>query len=1002
MISHIYTICALLSVRPVRFEPIRKSSDMYSTIVSQSPISPRILSKDQPANPFTQPDHQAAFVTPGDRRDHSAVNKSIADAYLRSTGANVTYNHSQAEFREFNGSESVLGLPNAVDPCLLGDFDLKQFNINDGLEDNTFGSDAFAWAGTNDTDVAMDGMPTDGFAANSIQFNGFSQENQVGLGLSFSNANADQDNQPGQNFDLSEAGQSLFDFVPTEPFGSRTLDSNIGCSQDIHSWDPNFQAPSQLLDTTPGFSALPSGNVFVPDMSQYAAIGQNPQMYPDPYGSMYPDQPYFQSIQHPYPQQYTGYVAMPAEYHTGTQQLDTIQSSSSRRFSRPCQIFTTHQLPQRKRDRSESGSDNDVPVVKRPCGQPTKRARSSPDSRHHSEVSNASSVSKPVKVAVVKAGEKPKKCDDKPWVRVNNTTRGETTRTARINQHAEEGRKYKFKDLPHGDWETSKYKFEYSQNNGMHEFKKRTMSARQIHEYITQYPFDNLRIWIQPVASDVARRYASASHSHCRFEKCPMRVYTGKGTAEVGNYRVAFDEKHRTYGTGVADPYDCVGYAHLYCMERFLDFAYICQVADVKVDQRVAMEKEPSGRFGSAFGPKHHYEAALTSKFIEAASKGRLADTHEFSDYPVHEDYERGEPKPHERTLIYKLYGMNMEHRAKSQMKQFILQRKIRPGSFPVHRGDMEVKLVDKKIEKTDAFAEFKRSGSKKDFDYAAYYDLFHPEINRRIKECEDLRDRFIAEDAAGVATKRSKTRRAVAFAGSGDETQAPRRKRSKKRQPSDSRSSSDERPATKSSSTIRQTAADESEDSDVFEEIGTGMEHRQPRRLSLRKKERIDYSEPEDIPQSISQYNYLTPGYAPAQAFDTRKQSLSNLFPANNDPTWDNLDLETFHVDGDEGFIDEADIDALINAKCRRQSSTLCKGPSVSALMSPMLQHASRTASFNVQPVTCSREFRLDDPPSCIASSGDITHDSQDQYQQNRRSKRLASKVTSPSSITD
>ncbi|MDV3182327.1 MAG: hypothetical protein Q8869_00415, partial [Candidatus Phytoplasma australasiaticum] len=101
------------------------------------------------------------------------------------------------------------------------------------------------------------------------------------------------------------------------------------------------------------------------------------------------------------------------------------------------------------------------------------------------------------------------------------------------------------------------------------------------------------------------------------------------------------------------------------------------------------------------------------------------------------------------------LYGMNMEHRAKSQMKQFILQRKIRPGSFPVHRGDMEVKLVDKKIEKTDAFAEFKRSGSKKDFDYAAYYDLFHPEINRRIKECEDLRDRFIAEDAAGVATKR-------------------------------------------------------------------------------------------------------------------------------------------------------------------------------------------------------------------------------------------------------
>jgi hypothetical protein len=978
---------------------------MYPTIVSQSPISSRIVSKDQPANSFTLPEHQPTFATHDSPPDHSISNKSMTDAYLRRAGANVPYTHSETGSRKSSGSGGLCGLPGAIDPCLLGEFDMGQFDLNTGFEDDFFNPDAFTWAGTDGMDMPTDRMPMSVLDTDAFQFNEFSQEDQVGLGLTVPTVDANQDNLPDQNINQNETEQRLFGVGPVEPFDSQPLNLDLDYPQDIHQWDPNLEMPSQLLDTTPGFSALPGSNVFMPDMSQYPVLSQHPQMYPDPYGSMYPIQPYFQSTQQPYPQQYTGYVAMPTEHHTGTQQLDNIYPSSSRESSHTFHPVATQQLTHRKRNRSDSESGSDVPVVKRTRGQATKRAPSSQESRHHSEVSNTSSISKPVKVAVVRAGEKPKKCDDKPWVRVNNTTRGETTRTARINQHAEEGQKYKFKPLPHGDWETDKYKFEYSQNNGMHEFKKRTMSARQIHEYITQYPFGNLRIWIQPVASDVARRYASASHSHCRFEKCPMRVYTGKGTAEVGNYRVAFDEKHRTYGTGVADPYDCVGYAHLYCMERFLDFAYICQVADVKVDQRVAMEKEPSGRFGSAFGPKHHYEAAMASKFIEAANKGRLADTSDFKDYPVHEDYERGEPKPHERTLIYKLYGLNIQHRAKSQMKQFVHQRKIRPGAFPVHRGDMEVKLVEKKIEKLDVFSDFKRSGSKKDFDYAAYYDLFHPEIKQRMAFCEALRKKFDAEEEAGTTTKRSKGRRAVGFVNAGDKIQGSRRKRSKKPQPSDSDSSSDECPSIKSSSSRRKAATEESEDSDVFEEIGTGIEQLQPRRSSLRKKQRIDYSEPEDmVPQSISntQANDPMPGYAPAQPFDDRKQSISYLFPGNNDPSWDNIDLDADPVDGDEAFIDEADIDALINAKYRRQSSTLCEGPQISALRSHTLQRARRTASFDLQPVTCSKEFQSNDPPSHVASSRDVTDEGQDQHQQTRRSKRLAGKVTLPSSLAE
>jgi hypothetical protein len=991
--SHIYTVCAGLSVRPVGYEPIRTLPVMYPSSVSRiSTISPS-TPKDQPANASTQFNPPPAHPTLHSRHD------SMIDAHLQTDRA-----HPTTELRQTSGSEGVLGLPSNIDPCLLDEMDLTHFNLNDDCRDDIFDFDAFGWTIDNGLDVPMEETPSDGLDTSALLFPGYTHDNQAGLGFGFAPVKDGHHDQTNQLITQNEAGQVSTHPVDVAPHGNQPIDPALDFMRDLDLWDPAFQMPSQFLDTTPGFSALPGGNAFMPDVSQYPAVGQHQQMYPDPYSSMYPVQPYFHPIQQQYPQQYTGYVAMPTEQHTATHQLENAFPPSSRRI-----IHDTRQVMKRKRASSDFDSDDDASIIKQPPGQPNTRIRSSQDSRHDSNVSNASSVSKPVKVAVVRAGEKPKKCDDKPWVRVNNTTRGETTRTARINQHAEEGRKYKTKPLPHGDWATANYKFEYSQNNGMHEFKKRTMSARHIHEYITQYPGDNLRIWIQPVASDSARRYASASHSHCRFEKCPMRVYTGKGTAEVGNYRVAFDEKHRTYGTGVVDPYDCVGYAHLYCMERFLDFAYICQVANVKVDQRVGMEKEPKGHFASAFGSKHHYEAALASKFIDAASQGRLADTHEFPDYPVHDDYVRGEPKPHERTLIYALYGMNMKHRAKSQMKQFILQRKIRPGSFPVHRGDMEVKLVDKKIEKLEAFADFKRDGSKKDFDYAAYYDMFHPEIKQRIAECEARRDEFIAEDEAGTGGKRTKTRRAITFADpdSDDERQNPSRKRSKKRQASDSDSSDDETPTPKR--TRRATAVDDSDSSDSFERMLNTTKPRQTRlgsRAGLRKKQRINYSDPSDPlvpprPAIHAQPIDFLPGYAPAIPFDARKHSLSAFFPANNDPSWTNIDFDAFPIDDDDVYMDEAAVDAIINAKYRRKSSTLSNGPCMQGMGLPELEREMRTAGFNPQPVSCRKEFQCEDPPSRVGDVGEgLSEKGEEQGGQMRRSKRLASRATPPASV--
>jgi hypothetical protein len=853
---------------------------------------------------------------------------------------------SRAGSRQASASGGVLGLPSTIDPSLLdNDFGLP------GFSDAAFGLGTYDWAGPNVLD-----MSGNDFDANQFQYGEFAQDGQIGLGLGLDlvpvepefHAQSDPTLMP-----YNQAGEALQDQPDLVPVDS--LDPALKYQNpDFQFWDPTLAGPSQLLDTTPGFSAFPGGTSFIP---QLPLNGQHSQMYPDPYASTYHADPYFQPQ---YPQQYTGYIPMPAEQHPALQHVHDSHRSNPRRSTQTDNNRVVQHTQKRKRARSYSGSEDDAPLVKRTRQDPpTKRSRPSDASRRHSEVSDNSSVSKPVKVLVVKAGEKPKRCEEKPWVRINNITKGETTRTARINQYTENGPSYKTKDIPHGDWESSNYKFEYSQNYGMHEFKKRTMSARQIHDYITEYPGNELRIWIQPAPSDAARRYASTTHSHCRLEKCPMRKWTTKGTIGVGDYRVAFDEKHKTHGMGLVSPYDCVGYVHLYCMERFLDFAYICQVADVRVDTRGDLPKEPNSHFAGAFGVKQQAEAALAKKFVSAAKQGRLSETHEFSQYPVHEDYSKGEPKQHDRTLIHGLFKMNIEHRAPSQLKQFLVQRTAKPGAFPVHLGDMEVKLVDKKIESLDAFKDAVKNGTKAQFDYSAYYDDFHPEIKLRQADCAALRERLLAGNS-GTASKRSRKRKAAPAEDSGDESPAPA-------------------PAPKHASTHKRKAAPA--DDDDFEQVGNGRPQRSGSRSSPRKKQRIDYSEPQESQAGADTVEAL-PGYQPARPLDPSKASCSGLFPVEDD-SWANLQY-------DQEFIDR-----LINegrAHYRRKSSTLSRGPYSSALRSPQLQRAPRTASFNAQPVTSSQSFSRNDPPSHVAAV-------YEQHNQTRRSKRIASKSSSPPS---
>ncbi|RAR07782.1 hypothetical protein DDE83_006350 [Stemphylium lycopersici] len=974
----------------------------------RSPRSPRRPSYHQASS--NQPGHsghRSSQSVPHRSRHNSIASGRTIRSVQSQAGDMKSTGHRSRIGSQASGSGGVLGLPGTIDPSLLdNDFDLTQSNVNGGFLDDAF--DLHTLDGVKSDDL---GLLNEDFDANQFQYTDLLQEDQAGLDLGLPPTEFEQFGDPKYPFQYYnygiETGPSPSNLIPIEPYLSQPLNPALDYQPGLDPWLSYLQTTPQLWDTTPGLSALPGGTSLLPEISHYPVAGQPQQIYPDPFGPMYPTAPYFPPTQQQYPQLYTGYLPMPAEQYGSTEQTDSFKQPTSHQSPRAKNQAVVKSTQKRKRSQSDSESEDDGPIVKRPReGRPVKTTASPVSSRNQSLVSDNSSVSKPVKASVLKVGQKPKKCEDKPWVRINNTTKGETTRTARINQHAEEGRKYKIKSLPRNSWESTHHTFEYSKNNGMHELKKRTMSARQIHEYITEYPSDTLRIWIQPVASDSARRYASASHSHCRFEKCPMRKHTGKGTAEVGNYRVAFDEKHRVYGPGVVDPYDCVGYAHLYCMERFLDFAYICEVADVRVDQRVSMEKEPKGHFASAFGSKHYHEAALAKKFIDAASKGRLSDTHEFADYPVHEEYERGVPKDHERTLVYALYGMNIKHRAKSQMKQFILQRTIRPGSFPVHRGDMEVKLVDKKIEMLPEFKAFLKEGSKRDFDYSAYYDDFHPEIKERIAECMALRDQFIAEDDKSSTRKRTQPRKSASPLDSEDEASPPRR--TKKRQVVEIESSEDEAPvpvpAPQHTWKKRKFMSEDShsEPEADFEEIGEEFEPETRRnslrsRHSPRQKVRIDYTEPQDVLPEIEVYPQSLEtalGYQPAQPaqpaeyLDSRNVSCSNLFPANNDTIWGNLDLDSLPLEDNAPYLTQSEIDALLNAANRRKSSTLSNGPFVSAMRSPGLRRAPRRASFNAQPVSSSKEFREWDPPSRVAGERDM------RQQQMRRSERLANKA--------
>lgn len=578
------------------------------------------------------------------------------------------------------------------------------------------------------------------------------------------------------------------------------------------------------------------------------------------------------------------------------------------------------------------------------------------------------SPSEPVKY---KLGEKPKKVDAKPWIRTNANTEGDT-RTAKINNWKN---KYQYKPLPLGAWSSGKHTFVYNQYENVDFLTETPMSTRKIKEYIMKYPSDNnkrLILWIQKMPADQGRRYGSKQHSKCVFRDCPIQRYV-EGTISTGEYRVAFDEKHYTYGDEV-DPYDCVAYAHLYCMEQFLDFERVCQVADVRVDTRLDMPLEPNSKaaFSMVDVPARHE----MERFVKAALKGKLRYTQRWKNYPVDADYERDQQKPHERTLTYLAHRMYEAHQDDSHKKQAALRR-ITVSQRRVHLGDLEMSVADKRI-MIEVFGG-KKKGRKGGKVEDHYDNRTRHQLNRAKQEAEDFLKRKRQAHNAG---KKGRKRKVV--------------------------------------------ECEDTDDGEVAHEpdmTAYGFDQQLPARLpqkiraSRHKKQRLNYAEsPVDVqyspqapftppqlahhPEQLQQLQtYVStdrsaPSQEPAPVDPALDSILNTAYGVFAIPTTPSLDISNFPVCEED--IPDENLEKLL-ALDRRQSCTAELGP-MGILKSPGLTRGGRTprrAEFGAQPVSSSKEYFINDPPNLVTVSKDVPL-VVDADVFGRRSARIAAK-TSP-----
>ncbi|KAK3065350.1 hypothetical protein LTS18_014194 [Coniosporium uncinatum] len=399
------------------------------------------------------------------------------------------------------------------------------------------------------------------------------------------------------------------------------------------------------------------------------------------------------------------------------------------------------QVPPRARHDSWADEVEEEDANSNPSSPPITRRRLSSQQSNNSDQNRGRLINdfKPEKPVVPKA---------KPFVRINNTTQGKTSRSGKLNQYDPKA-VYK-REAPHpllalvpfaqyhgldigttgadGNkpwWRSPRtgQVFHYTEHC---ELSEETYNVAQIQDYIKNHINNRelgfaLRLYIQRCPADSARRYETATSSSCRFKDCPARKYGFNGTIQVGHFRVAFEERRFKYGEGKGsnveyDPFHVAGYAHLYCMERFLDWEYICKKFDVRVEDRHCTN-EPRGRFAAALlgSPP---EAQVAEQFLKVAKRD-LKEPGKFREkyprYPMHAQYNRarGEIKPHGSTLNYMMQEAKANNRSRGVQDVF----EARSSATQMSRtlGDIEImyKLKDEERRRGKQSKGSKRTATK-------------------------------------------------------------------------------------------------------------------------------------------------------------------------------------------------------------------------------------------------------------------------------------------------
>ena len=197
---------------------------------------------------------------------------------------------------------------------------------------------------------------------------------------------------------------------------------------------------------------------------------------------------------------------------------------------------------------------------------------------------------------------------EKPWIKHLGPEVASNARTLVINNYDPEEVYTGLPGTPN-DWGPFHYNHYGELQSG------KLYSAEHIKRYLYEHPLhfasgvydpkeSNLRLWIQRVPADSARRYRTKTSHRCRFKKC----WGEDWGISIGHFRVAFDERSDTHKNW--DPQLNTGYVHLYCLERHMDFPQICKELNVCVEDRIT-PKEPNNKNRMAIVGKQTLEVVL-------------------------------------------------------------------------------------------------------------------------------------------------------------------------------------------------------------------------------------------------------------------------------------------------------------------------------------------------------------------------------------------------------